>query len=97
METVSVVEIYEFAKVVVASKENTSVAVESSSGRALQANAYNTMSEAAIEVLCKHCGQTFSAFLAEMAAKNYKALCPCCGQNTQYSPSDIVTPPAARN
>jgi hypothetical protein len=54
------------------------------------------MDEASIEVLCKHCGQTFSAFLTEMAAKNYKALCPCCGESTQYSPSDIVTPPAAQ-
>jgi len=55
------------------------------------------MSDAAIEVLCKHCGQTFSTFLEEMAAKNYKAVCPCCNQSTQYSPSDFVAPPAARN
>jgi hypothetical protein len=53
------------------------------------------MSEQAVDVFCKHCGQTFSAFLQQMAEKNYKALCPCCGETTQYSPSDIVKPPAA--
>jgi hypothetical protein len=51
------------------------------------------MNEMSIDVLCKHCGQTFSTFLKEMAEKNYKALCPCCGESTQYSPSNIVAPP----
>ena len=51
----------------------------------------------AIDVFCKHCGQTFTTFLKEMAEKNYKATCPCCGEHTQYSPSDIATPPAAKN
>jgi Zn finger protein HypA/HybF involved in hydrogenase expression len=53
------------------------------------------MNEAPVDVLCKHCGQTFSTFLEEMAAKNYKVMCPCCGEHTQYSPSDIMQPPAA--
>lgn len=53
--------------------------------------------ETAIDVLCKHCGQTFSTFLKEMAEKNYKAMCPCCGENTQYSPSDIVKPHATKH
>jgi len=65
--------------------------------RAPERTRKKTMSDAAIEVLCKHCGQTFSTFLEEMAAKNYKAVCPCCNQSTQYSPSDFVAPPAARN
>ena len=53
--------------------------------------------ESAIDVFCKHCGQTFSTFLKEMAEKNYKAMCPCCGEHTQYSPSDVISPPAAKN
>jgi hypothetical protein len=57
---------------------------------------HEPMNEPAIDVFCKHCGKTFSAFLKEMAEKNYKAMCPCCGEHTQYSPSDIVTPPAAQ-
>ena len=59
----------------------------------LPADAWKTMNEMSIDVLCKHCGQTFSTFLKEMAEKNYKALCPCCGESTQYSPSNIVAPP----
>ncbi len=29
-------------------------------------------------LLCNHCGQTFSAFLHEMAEKNAKVVCPNC-------------------
>ena len=47
-----------------------------------------TMNEPAVDVLCKHCGQTFSAFLKEMAEKNFKAMCPCCGEHTEYSATD---------
>jgi hypothetical protein len=36
------------------------------------------MSEPTIEVLCKNCGQTFTAFLKEMADKNAGVTCPCC-------------------
>jgi len=39
------------------------------------------MGEPTIEVLCKHCGQTFTAFLKEMADKNARVTCPCCGTN----------------
>lgn len=53
------------------------------------------MSDQAVEVFCEHCEKTFSAFLQEMAEKNYKALCPCCGESTQYNPTDIVSPPSA--
>jgi len=31
-----------------------------------------------IDMLCEECGQTFSAFLHEMADKNAKVLCPNC-------------------
>jgi DNA-directed RNA polymerase subunit RPC12/RpoP len=31
-----------------------------------------------IELLCNHCGQTFSAFLHQMAEKNAKVVCPNC-------------------
>jgi hypothetical protein len=31
-----------------------------------------------IERLCNHCGQTFSAFLHEMADKNAQVVCPNC-------------------
>jgi hypothetical protein len=55
------------------------------------------MNEPAVDVFCKHCGQTFSAFLKEMAEKNYKAMCPCCGEHTQYSPSDTATRPASQS
>jgi hypothetical protein len=54
------------------------------------------MSEQAVDVFCKHCGKTFSTFLQQMAEQNAKALCPCCGESAQYSPSDIVTPGAAQ-
>ncbi len=55
------------------------------------------MNEPAVDVLCKHCGQTFSAFLKEMAEKNSKVMCPCCGEHTEYSATDAVTRPAAKN
>ena len=51
------------------------------------------MNDTKANVFCQHCGATFSAFLEEMAAKNYKVMCPCCEKPTQYSPSDIVPPP----
>ncbi len=31
-----------------------------------------------IDMLCEECGQTFSAFLHEMADKNAKVVCPNC-------------------
>lgn len=41
------------------------------------------MGEPTIEVLCKNCGQTFTAFLKEMADKNARVNCPCCGKNSK--------------
>lgn len=31
-----------------------------------------------IELLCNHCGHTFSAFLHQMADQNSKIACPSC-------------------
>jgi hypothetical protein len=36
------------------------------------------MSHETIDLLCDHCGQTFSAFLHEMADQNAKVVCPKC-------------------
>jgi DNA-directed RNA polymerase subunit RPC12/RpoP len=33
-----------------------------------------------IDLLCEHCGQTFSVFLHEMAEQNAKVVCPHCGK-----------------
>ena len=34
-----------------------------------------------IDMLCEQCGQTFSAFLHEMADQNEKVVCPNCRAN----------------
>jgi hypothetical protein len=52
------------------------------------------MSEDAIDLLCHHCGQTFSAFLHQMADKNAKVACPNC-QKDDCRPAK-VEPGAAR-
>jgi DNA-directed RNA polymerase subunit RPC12/RpoP len=36
------------------------------------------MGEPTVEVLCQHCGQTFTAFLKDMADKNAGVVCPHC-------------------
>jgi hypothetical protein len=41
----------------------------------------NPMDEPTIDVLCENCGQTFTAFLKEMADKNAEVTCPACGKN----------------
>jgi hypothetical protein len=43
------------------------------------------MGEPTVEVLCKNCGQTFTAFLKEMAAKNAEVTCPHCGKSNGNS------------
>jgi DNA-directed RNA polymerase subunit RPC12/RpoP len=45
------------------------------------------MSTDSIDLLCKHCGQTFSAFLHEMAEKNAKVVCPSCGKRHDCKPA----------
>ena len=56
-----------------------------------------TMSEPTVEVLCKNCGQTFTAFLKEMAAKNAEVTCPYCGKSAGNPPQNSAMPPAVRN
>jgi len=36
------------------------------------------MAEPTVEVLCPVCGQTFTAFLKDMADKNAEVVCPHC-------------------
>jgi DNA-directed RNA polymerase subunit RPC12/RpoP len=55
------------------------------------------MSEPTIDVLCKNCGQTFTAFLEEMQKKNAEATCPCCGKSSGNVLQNNATPPATRN
>jgi DNA-directed RNA polymerase subunit RPC12/RpoP len=55
------------------------------------------MGEPTIEVLCKNCGQTFTAFLKEMADKNAEVTCPCCGKNSENGLPSSVMPPVAQN
>jgi len=52
------------------------------------------MSSDSIELLCNHCGQTFSAFLHQMADKNAKVVCPNCGGNHDGKPPQTAKPVA---
>ena len=44
------------------------------------------MSTDSVDLLCEHCGQTFSAFLHEMANKNAKVVCPNCRESVDCRP-----------
>jgi DNA-directed RNA polymerase subunit RPC12/RpoP len=44
------------------------------------------MSDDKVDLLCKHCGQAFSAFLHEMADHNAKVVCPSCGKRHDGKP-----------
>jgi hypothetical protein len=45
------------------------------------------MGEPTVEVLCQHCGHTFTAFLKDMADKNAEVLCPhCANQGKENTP-----------
>jgi len=46
------------------------------------------------DLLCEHCGQTFSAFLHEMAEKNAKVVCPNCGGSHDSKLAKTVKPNA---
>jgi hypothetical protein len=52
------------------------------------------MSNDSIEALCNHCGQTFSAFLHEMADKNAKVVCPNCRETPDCKPAKAAKPVA---
>jgi len=55
------------------------------------------MGEPTVDVLCKNCGQTFTAFLKEMAAKNAEVTCPHCGKSNGNPVPSGAIPPAVRN
>ena len=46
----------------------------------LSTRAPQVMSNKKINVVCKNCGQAFSAFLRDMAEHNAKVSCPNCGK-----------------
>jgi len=50
------------------------------------------MSDETTDVLCAHCGQTFSAFLQAMADHNAKAICPSCGKPHDGKPANAAQP-----
>jgi ribosomal protein S27AE len=45
--------------------------------------------EEKVDVFCKNCGTTFSAFLQQMAEHNQRIVCPKCGQAHTYNRSDL--------
>ncbi len=49
------------------------------------------MSTDSIDLLCKHCSQTFSAFLHDLAEKNAKVVCPNCGESHDGKPPQDAT------
>jgi ribosomal protein S27AE len=51
-----------------------------------------TAAEEKVDVLCKNCGTTFSAFLQQMAEHNQRIVCPKCGQAHNYGFSDVRKP-----
>jgi len=40
-----------------------------------------------VDLLCEHCGHTFSVFLHEMAEQNAKVVCSNCGKPVAVAPS----------
>lgn len=49
-----------------------------------------------MDVLCKNCGTTLSAFLEHMAEHNQKVVCPKCGQVHSFNRSDVQKPEPAK-
>jgi hypothetical protein len=47
------------------------------------------MSDQTIDRLCDKCGETFSAFLHEMADQNLKVVCPNCRENPDCNSPQI--------
>lgn len=54
------------------------------------------VSNDSIELLCNHCGKTFSAFLHEMADKNAKVACSDCREGGDCNPPKAKPGAAAR-
>jgi hypothetical protein len=53
------------------------------------------MSDDQLDLLCEHCGQTFSKFMHDLAAKNAEVVCPNCGENSAGKPAKPATTPVA--
>jgi len=45
-----------------------------------------------IDALCPQCGQTFTAFLQEMADQNEKVVCPSCRESLNCQPGKDAKP-----
>ena len=54
------------------------------------------VSKDSIELLCNQCGQTFSAFLHQMADKNSQVVCPNCRERGDCGPAKADPTAAAR-
>ncbi len=52
------------------------------------------MSDETIDLLCENCGQTFSAFLHQMADKNARVVCPNCRESLDCNPPRAAQPGA---
>lgn len=48
-----------------------------------------SVAEEKVDIFCKNCGATFSAFLQQMAEHNQRIVCPKCGKTHIYSRSDL--------
>jgi hypothetical protein len=55
------------------------------------------MDEPTMQVLCKNCGATFTAFLQQMADKNAVVTCPCCGKNSRSAAENSAIAPGSQN
>ena len=55
------------------------------------------MNDQKIEMICKHCGHAFSAFLSEMAEHNRRVTCPGCGKVNEYSSGDLRKRPSVEH
>jgi DNA-directed RNA polymerase subunit RPC12/RpoP len=52
------------------------------------------MSANDLDLLCEHCGQAFSQFMHELAAKNAKVVCPHCNTSSVGKPAKAANPVA---
>jgi predicted RNA-binding Zn-ribbon protein involved in translation (DUF1610 family) len=55
------------------------------------------MQQEKVDLLCKDCGQVFSAFLSEIAEHNGKITCPGCGKTSEYRGTGVRNSPPKQN
>ncbi|MGA7079264.1 MAG: hypothetical protein WBQ43_21090 [Terriglobales bacterium] len=63
-------------------------------GEVTWGNDKDLMMTDSIDLLCERCGQTFSAFLHEMAEQNEKVVCPNCRTSRDCKPAKPDKPVA---